>query len=138
MNIGGALARRDSGILVPAHLAIEPQADPSAEAAPAKGARDPDGRRRIVLSKETRKLFLRLVRDLTPLDLALFMACRKTRQVPQIVKDAATGQNVGVVVTEQVPDACGEVMLREDEGGTDPGFGCKCTRIHFIDQRDAH
>lgn len=131
--LNAPLAQRPSGIVVPAHLASlpeEPEARPEGKAA--EGARDPDGRRRVVLTKETRKLFGRLAGDLGRDDFGIILWCKTSRARTEIVKDAVTGAPIAVELTEQIPGACGEIMLREGEGEHDPGFGCKCTRIHFL------
>lgn len=86
----------------------------------------------MVLSDESRRYFLGLVRTLGPRDLGFFLACKMIRQVKRMVVDANTGAEVPAIVTEPVAGACGEIMLREGEGGPDPGFGCKCTRVHFV------
>jgi len=125
-----ALAQRESGLIVPAHLAHAPE-EP-AEGSPAAGlARDPDGRRRIVLARDTRRRFNAVAKDLARDDLAFILWCKTKRQVTKLAEDVATGQKVPVMVEEPIEGACGEVMLREGEGTPDPGFGCKCTRVHF-------
>lgn len=130
------LVTRESGLVVPANYASLPE-EPVVDARPegagqAGAARDSDGRRRIVLTKDRRKNFTRLANDLANDDLAVILWCKTQR--PRIIKvpDATTGEETAVVINETIPGACGEVMLREDEGGADPGYGCKCTRIHFL------
>jgi hypothetical protein len=126
----GSLAQRASGLVVPAHLAGVPE-EPAAEGLAAPGARDADGRRRIVLTRETRKRFSRTAADLDREDLAFVLVCKGFRYVGKEASDPATGETSLVAVKEPIPGACGEVMLREGEDTLDPGFGCKCTRIHF-------
>jgi hypothetical protein len=121
---------RESGLVVPAHLASVPEA--GREDATPDVPRDPDGRRRLVLSREVRQKLTRIVAETKELDLGFFFACRAVRYRFEHVKDAATGEEKIVRVEEPIPGACGEIMMREDEGGVDPGFGCKCTRIHFL------
>jgi hypothetical protein len=125
------LVQRASGIVVPAHLASTPE-EPAGGTPSAAVARDPDGRRRVVIDRQTRKAMLKAAKAFGVVDLALVLTCRTTRPVQRVVQDVKTLQNVLVTEVEPVPGACGEVMQREDEGGADPGFGCTCTRIHFV------
>lgn len=124
------LAQRESGLIVPAHLAGIPE-EPETGTAAAGYAKDTDGRRRILISKDARKRFSRLAGDLDRDDLAFVLFCRVTRDVVKHVKDLETGADVAVTFKEPIPNACGEVLVREGEGTPDPGFGCKCTRVHF-------
>jgi hypothetical protein len=123
-----ALVQRDSGLLVPGHLADQPE---HPDAAPDQIARDPDGRRRVVLVKDVRKKFSRLAGEMHRLDVAFVLVCKTTRTVVTKVRDLETGKDVPVAITEPIAGACGEVMLREGEDTDDPGFGCRCSRIHF-------
>jgi hypothetical protein len=124
----GPLAQRPSGLIVPAHLAhVRPEAP-----APDTAARDADGRRRIVLAREDRKALQRIAGRMHGLDVATVFSCRTTREALRTVTDATSGALVSVVVQEPIASACGEVLLREGEDTDDPGFGCKCTRIHFL------
>jgi hypothetical protein len=104
------LVKRDSGIVVPADLAVLP--DKSKPAGPV-GAYDPDGRRRIVISDELRRQQDRLVAAMKTTGQAVFMACRADFS-------RADGK-----------PACGDVMVPVGIGGPDPGYECQCTRIHF-------
>jgi hypothetical protein len=126
----GGLALRESGLVVPAHLAHLPE-EPGDQGRERTGGTDPDGRRRIVLARDTRKRFSRLAGDLDREDLAFVLVCKQHREVTKHVKDAKSGESIVVAVREEIPGACGEVMLREGMDTPDPGFGCKCTRIHF-------
>lgn len=127
----GGLTVRESGLIVPAHLAGAPE-EPVADGQPAAGsAKDSDDRRRLVLTKDTRKRFTRLAADMDRDDLAFVLVCKSFRYVTKRVKDATSGEEIPVVLKELIPTACGEIMVREGEETHDPGFGCKCTRIHF-------
>jgi hypothetical protein len=126
-----ALAVRDSGLIVPAHLRELPEHAGAAEDPDENCARDADGRRRIVLTKETRKRFTRMAGDLDRENLVFVLVCKPNRQVTKHATDIKTGEKVPVVLQEPIPGACGEVMKREGEGTHDPGFGCTCTRLHF-------
>lgn len=121
------LAERPSGLLVPAHLAHQPEEPASVPDV----ARDADGRRRVVLVKDVRKGFTRCAGALDRSDLAFVLVCKTKRRTMKMATDATTGARLPVEVVEEIPDACGEVMVREGEGTPDPGFGCKCTRVHF-------
>lgn len=128
----GPFAERESGLIVPAHLADQPEKPDAVRHARDDGAHDPDGRRRVVFTREERRRFSTFSRDLGRDDLAVVLVCRTTRQVSRRVKDAKSGEFATVMILEEIAGACGEILLREDEGGADPGFGCKCTRIHFL------
>ncbi len=124
---------RESGIVVPANLIDLPEGAAAVDdSSQPEIARDADGRRRIVLSREMRTMLTRMVKQCNGLDLGFFFSCRAARFRFENVKDAATGKDAIVRIEERIPGACGEIMLREDDGGPDPGFGCKCTRIHFL------
>lgn len=134
-SAGGGLAVRESGLLVPAHLANhnpeEPAAATGSDGTDRQGGLDPDGRRRLVLAREVRKRFTRLAGELDRDDVGFVLWCKTHRQTTKTVKDAKTGEDVAVNMREEIAGACGNVMLREGEGTPDPGFGCKCTRVHF-------
>jgi len=130
-SLSGQLAERASGLIVPAHLAALPEGG-TEDGKAAEGGRDGDGRRRLVLVKKVRRMFVGLAEELDRQDLALILACKQRRQRPREVVDAATGVTVKVLMTEDIPGACGEILFREDAGGPDPGFGCQCSRVHFL------
>lgn len=125
------LVQRDSGIIVPAHLAGAPE-EPGVEGERAKGGIDPDGKRRVVIPKQTRKALSRISGDLGRTDLAIVIVCKTFRMVPRQVEDAVTKEKVTVELREDIPGACGKIMVRCGEGTIDPGFECDCTRIHFV------
>lgn len=122
------MRRRPSGLLVPPNLASMPEGPAPAPT----GARDADGRRRVLVSDESRRLMWRLVRELGQCDLAFVTVCQTSRRVVRHVTNVATGQLEAAIVTEPIAGACGQLMLREGEGTADPGFGCACTRLHFL------
>lgn len=125
----GELAERASGLLVPAHLAHQTEEPASV---PDVAARDADGRRRVVLVKDVRKGFTRCAVALDQSDLAFVLVCKTRRKTVKMATDLSyPARKIPVEVVEEIPGACGEVMVREDEGGPDPGFGCQCTRVHF-------
>jgi hypothetical protein len=102
------LVQRQSGIVVPAHLAQ--QLDQARPGAPPL-VYDPDGRRRVVIEKQQVES---IFKDFAALGLAFFMGCRP-------------GPKRADGVTP-----CGHPMRREADGGPDPGYGCLCTRIYFV------
>lgn len=105
------LAKRESGLIVPNHLANAPDAAKPAGYTPV--ARDMDGRRRIVFSDEDR---------------------RKLNHVLTILGQQGLGTVVGCVQQMAHKDggqACGGILIAEGRGTDDPGYGCKCTRIHW-------
>lgn len=126
-----AMAQRASGLVVPAHLAH--LAEKTADDAPHDGiARDPDGRRRVLLSRNGRRGMMAAANEFGEMGIMIALHCATNKPVRRLVKDATTGGTVMVTMLEPVPGACGEIMLREDGDGIDPGFGCKCTRLHFV------
>lgn len=124
-------AERESGLVVPAHLAAVPET-PEPDGLPAAGGLDSDNRRRIVLDRRTRKMLTELAIGLGQRDIAVFFHCRTHRMALKKIKDAKTGEDVEAIVQEPIPGSCGEIMTREGEGTLDPGFGCKCSRVHFL------
>lgn len=127
--------RRSSGLVVPSHIAAAvPDVPPgTVEGPPAHGGVDSDGRRRIVFPRSTRKLLVRLVKELEQLDLALDFSCRTVRIKRIPTSDVATGQTFTAETLEPIAGACGEQLKAEGEGTHDPGLGCACTRVHFVD-----
>lgn len=71
---------------------------------------DPDGRRRIVMTAQDRRALNRAIRILTAAGLGLVVGCK--------------GTCGGVLVNEGKP-AKGDRDL-------DSGYGCKCSRVHFL------
>jgi len=117
----------ESGLVVPSHVAHEPEPEQ-----PADSAKDADGRRRVVLDRDTRKVLGKLARAFGERDIAVLFHCQTHRRVRRTVKDAKTGADVTVMALEPIDGACGEIMAREGDGTMDPGFGCKCQRVHFL------
>jgi len=111
MTASSALVRRQSGLVVTADLATEPERGVPQRGAPV--CYDGDGRRRIVISDELRRKQDRLVAEMKGTGQAIFLACREDFR-------RSDGK-----------PSCGEVMVPEGQETDDPGYGCKCTRIHF-------
>lgn len=65
---------------------------------------DPDGRRRIVLTREDRRALNRAIRILQAAGLGIVVGCRGT---------------------------CGKPLMTEGRDGPDQGYGCDCSRVHF-------
>lgn len=112
------MAETESGLIVPARLARDRAAAEGAAAPGPVEAEDQDGRRRVVLTREERKLVDRTIKALKAKGLGVLIGCR------QDVKRAA-GKT-----------SCGEILQPEGFGadgqaGPDHGHGCKCTRVHF-------
>lgn len=101
------LVQTDGGLLVPID-AIPTKADGT----PAIGAADSDGRRRIVLTKDDQRRIDKAIKILNAAGLGIIVACRDPRP------DGAKG--------------CGQALLTEGRGGPDAGYGCQCSRIHFL------
>lgn len=75
-------------------------------------AYDPDGRRRIVLSRRERAVITKAAGILTSHGIALLLAC-------------------GFRFDES--EACRGFLVPERKGQTDEGFGCSCGRVHFVE-----
>lgn len=103
---GAGMVKRGSGLIVPA--ALERQIDQAIGEVPV--ATDPDGRRRIVFTKQKQKRIDQLLTELSDEGIGMAMGCRE----------------------------CGMAMVNEgidtESGARDPdaGYGCKCKRVHFI------
>lgn len=115
------MAESPGGLIAPKHLLDGP---------PAMGGRDKDGRRRIVLSRDERRRLVGLAKLFKVSDLGIVITCQPRRLVNKVVE--VEGAKVLQPVWEPISGACGELMVREGEGTDDPGYGCKCTRIHFL------
>lgn len=116
VRVDGAMAQRQSGLIVPAHLAAMPvpAVPDAAKARDDATAYDLDGRRRVVLTADERRTVFRAIEILK--------------------RTAGAGVIVGcnqVVARADGKPKCGQLMLIEDKGQPDEGFGCECTRIHF-------
>lgn len=110
-----ATVQRESGLIVPASLATVPErsnGNGKVHQGPPT-CYDPDGRRRVIISDEERRLFDRLAKVAQDHGQGLVMVCRNDKMRPD-------GK-----------PACGQPMQREDWDGPDKGYGCVCTRIHF-------
>lgn len=127
-----AHVERESGLFVPAHLAREAEIrEPHAPPDRPEGGVDPDGRTRIVMPADARKALRALGAWTSSRHLGVFFTCQASRQVVKPVT-LESGAVSLVTVREEIPGKCGEIFLREGQDTGDPGFGCKCTRIHFV------
>lgn len=105
------LAQRESGLIVPDHLAAAP--DVTANRKHRVVARDMDGRRRLVFTDQERRNLNRVLMNLKSVGLGAVVACSN------------------LVGHEDGGKPCGDILLGEGLDGPDPGYGCKCTRIHW-------
>lgn len=105
---GGQLVERASGIIVPVALEREPEAKHADQGATAY---DLDGRRRLVLMESERRLINRVLLLGFKHGIGFVVGCKSRRDGKE---------------------ACGQPMLNEGRGTQDDGYGCKCTRIHFL------
>lgn len=137
----GPMAERPSGLVVPEHLAHVPEGPTSAPTATVERragaaqrgeATDPDGRRRLVLTREQRHLLTKFAREFKPFDIAAVLFCQSSRPVTRLATHPETGVEIPVTLWETIPGACGQMLEREGEGTDDPGYGCRCTRFHFV------
>src|SRR5689334_5797565 len=87
---GIPLAQRSSGLIVPAHLAGVPE-EPVAERTADGIARDPDGRRRLVMSRETRRHLTRFVKDSSSDGIFVVLSCQDFRFAAREVHNPTTG-----------------------------------------------
>lgn len=116
---GREVVETPAGLIVPAH-AVQPDADqePAPDQAqapvpvkwPDTVATDPDGRRRIVLTRDDRRTINRAIRRLNDAGLGIVVGCR------------------GI---------CGQFLVNEgtDAEGkrdVDSGYGCQCSRVWFV------
>lgn len=114
----GSLVETPSGLLVPAdaadtvereHRTSAPESAISGGPQPEAFNRDPDGRRRIVLTRDDRKALNRAIRILQSVGLGIVVGCKGPCGLP--------------LTTEGRP---------KDEGADlDSGYGCRCSRVHF-------
>lgn len=88
----------------------EPQAEPATPNTwPDDVSKDPDGRRRIVLTAEDRRGINRAIRTLQAAGLGIVVGCRGLCGGPMMNEGRA---------------ADGQLEL-------DSGYGCQCSRVHF-------
>ena len=116
---GSQLVETPSGLFVPAdaadtvereHLIPIPESATDGGPQPEPFNRDPDGRRRIVLTRTDQKAIDRAVRILHAVGLGIVVGC-----------GGPCGQPL---ITEGRPKDGSSVEL-------DSGYGCQCSRIHF-------
>lgn len=116
--VGSQLIETPSGLLVSADAADNLNATVDATNADASGdgkpkriySRDPDGRRRIVLTREDRKALNRAIRILDGVGLGIVVGCKF---------------DCGQPLT-------GEGRAKDNEPiDPDQGYGCRCSRVHF-------
>lgn len=107
----GGMVQRASGVIVPAGLELENDTSAPAALKPGKSPTtyDPDGRRRVVLTKDDQRLVDRAILVLRQRGFGILVMCSQRDD-------------------DKAP--CEQPMLNE-VGGPDPGYGCKCSRVHF-------
>ncbi len=106
------LVERESGLLVPNRLADAP--DPAAITAGPDGTLyDPDGRRLVVFSDQFRRKLNLVLRELNGGGFGVVVGCSSL--YPR---------------TDGKP-SCGDIMMPVGRDTQDPGFQCKCSRIHW-------
>lgn len=101
------LVQTGAGLLVPAD-AIPGNGDGQVQA-----TRDADGRRRIVLTRDDQRKIDRAIRIIQAAGLGVIVACRQDD-------------------TPERQGNCGQPLLNEGAGTGDPGYGCRCSRVHFL------
>ena len=104
------LVETPSGLVVPAGaIPAEPQPEPGPVTWPDGTPVDPDGRRRIVLTRDDRRTINRAIQVLHANGLGIVVGCK---------------------------GSCGRFMVNEGrpaegEADLDSGYGCGCSRVHF-------
>lgn len=105
------LVKRGSGLLVPKDVASLPDATRPNDA---PICYDPDGKRRVVMTREEVKAVEKAAKMLARHGFALFMGCH---------------------VAHQRPDgrpSCGQLAEPERDQRGQTGFSCQCSRIHRL------
>lgn len=146
------LAKTAGGIIVPDDVldALTAASDITTNAR-AHGF-DLDGRRRITLTRDETKILDRVIRLMQPFGIGLVYCCTTNSlddyqnhvcpngcdldQVGDLKTRAkgCTDEHPGGLDLTLKPGAhkkCGGVIVPEDRDTADPGYGCKCTRIHI-------
>lgn len=108
------LVERDSGLLVPPALA-------RAAERPISETVDADGRARIVLTNDERKLLRRAIVLLEDKGFAVVLRCQN--------RDLQVARHGQAKTIKARFGACGDFLRPED--GPDAGTGCRCARIHL-------
>jgi len=115
---GSQLVETPSGLFVPADAADTAERDhtiPAPDLAVTGGAqpdvfnRDPDGRRRIVFTRDDRKTLNRAIRILQSVGLGIVVGCSWECGQPLVT----------------------EGRLNDEGADPDAGYGCRCSRVHF-------
>lgn len=122
MNPADAVVTTEAGLVVPAHAAdamerIRDVLDPKGGAQGSVPIRrlptayDADGRRRVGLTKRERRDVEKMIRILNAQGIGVVLSCvqRFDGKTP-----------------------CGGCLSPEGQGGPDDGFGCNCSRLHFL------
>ena len=124
-NGEGSLVRRPSGVIVPAELGNRP-----VPGAPSNGSvtRDLDGRRRVVYPDSERRVIDKAINLLRAQGIGYIVGCIGAYGPPDDRREASGGNGYH----RDGSLACGQPMRPEGVGTPDAGFGCNCTRIHFL------
>lgn len=120
-----ALAQTPGGVVVPARLANMNNQGTGV-------ARDMDGRRRLVYTDDQRRQIHRTQGILRSQGVGSLVGCIGAFGPPAAAGETRKG---GTGYHLDGSKACGEVMKAEgleELDGRDAGYGCKCTRIHFL------
>lgn len=101
--------QRASGVLVPTSVEREP--DRGAKPCQRPISYDKDGRRRVLMTRDDQRRIDRAINLMAEHGLAGLVMCaaRQDGRPP-----------------------CGEPMKNEGRGTPDRGYGCACSRVHFI------
>jgi hypothetical protein len=102
---------------------------------------DPDGRRRVVLTRDETKVIDRLLIMLAKLGVGMVYCCSQHPEhrfqrdaQDQFVVDQTTNQPI---LKPGWKPRCLKFIVPEGRDGDDPGYGCDCTRIHIQRQGQA-
>lgn len=126
-----------SGLMVPADVADDLQRK-LAGTDQALETRDPDGRRRVVLTRDETKLVDRLLLMFQAMGIGMVYCCSQhppTRFITDDDELKALGATEPILKPGWKP-RCLKFIVPEgwDENDPDKGYGCECTRIHIQHQ----
>lgn len=130
----------EGGILAPAD-AVDDLQKKLRGTSQAMEAYDPDGRRRVVLTRDETKLIDRLLIMMGRLGVGMVYCCSQHPESrfqrdaqDRFIHDDTTKQPI---LKPGWKPRCLKLITPEDQDGSNPGYGCDCTRIHIQHERGA-
>lgn len=94
---------------------------------------DPDGRRRVVLTRDETKLIDRVLVMCGGLGIGMVYCCSQHPR-DRFITDKTELESRGATDPILKPGwkpRCLKLIVPEDRDGSNPGYGCDCTRIHI-------